>query len=79
MIVKIEELSAWLQQKREWNSTPIDQIEFTRNGVKIEPKLFWDNGDELTVEEFKFTGLSTTDYLAQVFEGLIDQSRKDYE
>lgn len=76
MIVRIEDFSAWLEQKRIWNQTPIDEIEFTRNGVKIEPRLFWNNGEEMTVEDFKFTGLSTVDYLAQVFEGLIDVSAK---
>jgi hypothetical protein len=68
--VKIEDIEKWRSQRKLWNSTPLEDIEFICEGVKFVPKLIDDNGDELTIEEFKYMGLANVDYLLFVLESM---------
>jgi hypothetical protein len=66
MIVKIEDIQAWLAQKALWDSQNIESIEFTLNGEPYKPQMFWTDTDAdgnptdpITADNFKFMGCCT--------------------
>jgi len=65
MIVKIEDIQAWLAQKALWDSQNIESIEFTLNGEPYKPQMFWTDADDgkptdpIAAEDFKFMGCCT--------------------
>lgn len=74
MEIKLEDIKQWLEQKKLWNNTPLDQIEFTLDGKKFIPQLYVTDEDseeptELTIEEFKFMGLANTTYFEMFADG----------
>jgi hypothetical protein len=75
MEIKLEDIKQWLEQKKLWNNTPLDQIEFTFNGKKFIPQLYVTDEDgeptELTIEEFMFMGLANTTYFEMFADGEI--------
>ena len=75
MIVKIEDIQAWLAQRNTWNNTDINDIEFTYNGEPFEPQLFWldENNEKLkpiTKKELKFLGAENHTILEMMIEEL---------
>ncbi len=71
--VKLEDIQKWLELKKLWNNTPLEEIEFTLGGKKFAPQLFVTDeaGEttELTIEEFKFMGLANTTYFEMFADG----------
>ena len=57
MRVNIEEIRKNLAQRRKWNSTPLEAIEFYERGVKIEIP-------QETIDRFGKTGLNNMDFIA---------------
>lgn len=71
--IKIEDIQAWQEQKKFWNSLSLEDVEFTRNGEPYKPQLFWvdvegNATDPIGVDDFKFMGVSTH----TVFEMIVD-------
>jgi hypothetical protein len=66
--VKLEDIQKWRSQRALWNNTPLEEIEFTLEGVKFAPKVFFDDGEEMTIEYFRYMGLANVDYLLFVLE-----------
>jgi hypothetical protein len=66
--VKLEDIQKWRSQRALWNNTPLKEIEFTLEGAKIPPRVFFDDGEEMTIEDFKYTGMANVDYLLFVLD-----------
>ena len=57
MRVNLEEIVKNLAQRKKWNSTPLEEIEFYERGVKIEiPKE--------TIDAWMMTGFNNIDFIS---------------
>lgn len=80
MKIAIEDIKQWQEWRSLWNTTPLEEIEFTLGGELIDIEVtekVWESQDgsepkirPVTKEQFKFWGLANVDYLLMAVESL---------
>lgn len=78
--VNLEDVLAVQKQRKLWNTTPLDKMQFLYQGKPVyEKPVFIDNGEtkELTINEWKFWGLSNYDYLLQVLQTVLPEQNEE--
>lgn len=66
--IDIEEVIALQKRRKEINNLDLSDIDFYKNGVKLDPKICSNDSLE-NIEEWKFTGLGIIDYVQIILLG----------
>jgi len=78
--VNLEDVKAHWEQRQLWNKTPLEDIQLMYKGQPVQEVPMYDNNgnqEPLTIDEWKYTGLSNIDYLKIVLaqhDEIFDQS-----